>query len=177
MTGFKNFIMKGNLVELAVAFIMATAFAAVVTATVALIMDLIGKVGGTPNFSSYEPGGVSVGAWLTALISFLIMAAVVYFLIVLPFTKARDRFFPKVDEEDAGTPADVVLLQEIRDLLEAQVSGRVSPKTASSRRRRSAAVSARPSLTRRARPGRRAPRRGRSAPASSASSRPAACRR
>jgi large conductance mechanosensitive channel len=120
MTGFKNFIMKGNLVELAVAFIMATAFAAVVTATVALIMDLIGKVGGTPNFSSYEPGGVSVGAWLTALISFLIMAAVVYFLIVLPFTKARDRFFPKVDEEDAGTPADVVLLQEIRDLLEAQ---------------------------------------------------------
>jgi large conductance mechanosensitive channel len=120
VTGFKNFIMKGNLVELAVAFIMATAFAAVVTATVALIMDLIGKVGGTPNFSSYEPGGVSVGAWLTALISFLIMAAVVYFLIVLPFTKARDRFFPKVDEEDAGTPADVVLLQEIRDLLEAQ---------------------------------------------------------
>jgi large conductance mechanosensitive channel len=120
MTGFKNFIMKGNLVELAVAFIMATAFAAVVTATVALIMDLIGKVGGTPNFSSYEPGGVSVGAWLTALISFLIMAAVVYFLIVLPFTKARDRFFPTVDEEDAGTPADVVLLQEIRDLLEAQ---------------------------------------------------------
>jgi large conductance mechanosensitive channel len=126
MTGFKNFIMKGNLVELAVAFIMATAFAAVVTATVALIMDLIGKVGGTPNFSSYKPGGVSVGAWLTALISFLIMAAVVYFLIVLPYTKARDRFFPKVDEEDAGTPADVVLLQEIRDLLKAQ-GGQTTP--------------------------------------------------
>jgi large conductance mechanosensitive channel len=126
VTGFKNFIMKGNLVELAVAFIMATAFAAVVTATVALIMDLIGKVGGTPNFSSYEPGGVSVGAWLTALISFLIMAAVVYFLIVLPYTKARDRFFPKVDSEDAGTPADVVLLQEIRDLLKAQ-GGQTTP--------------------------------------------------
>jgi large conductance mechanosensitive channel len=126
VTGFKNFIMKGNLVELAVAFIMATAFAAVVTATVALIMDLIGKVGGTPNFSSYKPGGVSVGAWLTALISFLIMAAVVYFLIVLPYTKARDRFFPKVDSEDAGTPADVVLLQEIRDLLKAQ-GGQTTP--------------------------------------------------
>ena len=53
MTGFKNFILRGNLVELAVAFIMAAAFAAVVTATVTLIMDLIGKVGGTPNFSSY----------------------------------------------------------------------------------------------------------------------------
>jgi large conductance mechanosensitive channel len=126
VTGFKNFIMKGNLVELAVAFIMATAFAAVVTATVALIMDLIGLVGGLPDFSSYDPQGVSVGAWLTALISFLVMAAVVYFLIVLPYTKARDRFFPKVDSEDAGTPADVVLLQEIRDLLKAQ-GGQTTP--------------------------------------------------
>ena len=120
MTGFKNFILKGNLVELAVAFIMATAFAAVVTATVAMIMDLIGKVGGTPNFSSYTPGGVSVGAWLTALISFVIMAAVVYFLIVTPYTKAQDKFFPKAATEEAGTPADVALLQEIRDLLAAQ---------------------------------------------------------
>ncbi|WP_110183102.1 MscL family protein [Nocardioides solisilvae] len=119
MTGFKNFIMKGNLVELAVAFIMATAFAAVVTATVALIMDLIGKVGGTPDFSSWTPGGVSVGAWLTALISFLILAAVVYFLIVTPYTKAQERFFPKKPEEE-GTPADVALLEEIRDLLRAR---------------------------------------------------------
>ena len=94
MIGFKNFILRGNLVELAVAFIMAAAFAAVITATVTLIMDLIGKVGGTPNFSSYAPGGVSVGAWLTALVSFLIMAAVVYFFIVMPYTKARERFFP-----------------------------------------------------------------------------------
>lgn len=121
MTGFKNFIMKGNLVELAVAFIMATAFAAVVTATVALIMDLLGKAGGTPDFSSYSPGGVSVGAWLTALISFLIMAAVVYFLIVVPYTKAQERFFPK-QEEEPGTPADVALLEEIRDLLKTQRS-------------------------------------------------------
>ncbi|WP_338418196.1 MscL family protein [Nocardioides houyundeii] len=56
MTGFKNFIMKGNLVELAVAFIMATAFAAVVTATVALLMDLVGKIGDQPDFSNYAPG-------------------------------------------------------------------------------------------------------------------------
>jgi large conductance mechanosensitive channel len=121
MTGFKNFIMKGNLVELAVAFIMAAAFAAVVTATVTVIMDLIGLVGGTPDFSSYEPNGVSIGAWLTSLISFLIMAAVVYFLIVMPYTRARDRFFPKAEEEP-GTPPDVALLEEIRDLLKAQRS-------------------------------------------------------
>ncbi|HWM72553.1 MAG TPA: MscL family protein [Nocardioides sp.] len=116
MTGFKNFILRGNLVELAVAFIMAAAFAAVITATVTLIMDLIGKVGGTPNFSSYAPGGVSVGAWLTALISFLIMAAVVYFFVVAPYTKAKERYFP-TNEDEEGTPEDVRLLQEIRDLL------------------------------------------------------------
>lgn len=120
MTGFKNFILKGNLIELAVAFIMGGAFATVVTATVALIMDIIGKVGGQPDFSGWNPGGVSVGAWLTAVIAFLIMAAVVYFLIVTPYTKAQERFFPKKDEEDEGTPADVALLEEIRDLLKAQ---------------------------------------------------------
>ena len=79
MSGFKNFVLRGNLVELAVAFVMAAGFAAVVTATVTLLMDLIGKAGGTPDFSSYSPGGVSVGAWITAVISFLILAAVVYF--------------------------------------------------------------------------------------------------
>ncbi len=117
MTGFKNFILRGNLVELAVAFIMAGAFAAVVTATVALIMDLIGKVGGVPDFSNYSPGGVSIGAWLTAVISFLIIAAVVYFFIVMPYTQAKERFFPS---EEPGTPDDIALLQEIRDLLAAQ---------------------------------------------------------
>ena len=117
MTGFKNFILRGNLVELAVAFIMAAAFAAVVTATVALIMDLIGKVGGTPNFSSYTPHGVHVGAWITAVISFVIIAAVVYFFIVMPYTKAKERYFPS---PEPGTPEDVVLLQEIRDLLAAR---------------------------------------------------------
>ncbi len=125
MTGFKNFIMKGNLVELAVAFIMATAFAAVVTATVTVIMDIIGKAGGTPNFSTYTPGGISVGAWLTALISFVILAAVVYFMIVMPYTRAQEKFFPK-PEAEAGTPADLIVLEEIRDLLKAQ-AGQTPP--------------------------------------------------
>lgn len=120
MTGLKNFILRGNLVELAVAFIMGIAFAAVVTATVTLIMDIVGKVGGTPNFSSYAPGGVSVGAWLTALVSFLILAAVVYFLIVMPYTKAKERYFPS---DEPGTPADVELLTEIRDLLASRQGG------------------------------------------------------
>lgn len=117
MTGFKNFILRGNLVELAVALIMALAFTAVVTATVDLIMSVIGKIGGQPDFSGWRPGDLPVGAWLTALASFLIIAAVVYFLIVKPYTAAKERYFPG---EQEGTPADVALLQEIRDLLAAR---------------------------------------------------------
>jgi large conductance mechanosensitive channel len=117
LSGFKNFILRGNLVELATAFVMAAAFAAVVTATVNLLMDLIGKVGGSPDFSDYSPGGVSVGAWLTAILSFVILAAVVYFVIVMPYTRAKERYFPS---PEPGTPEDVKLLQEIRDLLAAQ---------------------------------------------------------
>jgi len=124
MTGFKNFILRGNLVELAVAFIMAGAFASVVTATVGLIMDLLGKVGGTPNFSSYVWHGISIGVWLTAVVSFLIIAAVVYFFIVVPYTTAKERYFPS---PEPGTPEDVKLLQEIRDLLAAQ-QGRSTPE-------------------------------------------------
>jgi large conductance mechanosensitive channel len=120
MSGFKNFILRGNLVELAVAFIMATAFAAVVTAFTAIVLDLIGKAGGTPDFSNYAPGGVHVGVFITAVITFLIIAAVVYFLVVKPYTVARERFFPS---PEPGTPEDVKLLQEIRDLLMAQQTG------------------------------------------------------
>ena len=114
MSGFKTFILRGNLVELAVAFVTGLAFAAVVTATVDLIMGLIGKVGGQPDFSAWQPGGLPVGAWITAVISFLIIAAVVYFLIVKPYTVAKERYYPT---EEAGTPADVAVLEEIRDLL------------------------------------------------------------
>jgi large conductance mechanosensitive channel len=117
MTGFKNFILRGNLVELAVAFVIAMAFKTVVDATVALIMGIVGKAGGHPDFDTYQPGGLLVGTWITALISFLIVAAVVYYLIVKPYTEAKARFFPG---EDTGTPADVALLEEIRDLLARQ---------------------------------------------------------
>jgi len=103
-----------------VAFIMGLAFATVVTATVALIMDIIGAIGGQPDFSNYAPNGISVGAWFTALISFLIIAAVVYFFIVVPYTKAKEKFFPA---DEPGTPADVELLTQIRDLLAGREGG------------------------------------------------------
>ena len=93
---------------------MATAFTAVVTATVQMVMDVLGKIGGVRDFSTYNPGGVSVGAFLTALVSFCVLAAVVYFVIVLPYTKARELL--RLGDPDA-VPEDVALLSEIRDLL------------------------------------------------------------
>ena len=112
MTGFRNFVLKGNLIEIAVGLIMALAFAAVVTAFVAWLTSLMPD-SATNIFSSTEP----FGAFMNAVISFVLLAAVVYFFVVLPYTKAKERYFPS---EEAGTPADVALLEEIRDLLAAQ---------------------------------------------------------
>jgi large conductance mechanosensitive channel len=117
MSGFKNFILKGNVIELAVAVVIATSFGAVIKATVALLLGLVGKLGDQPDFSDWKPYGLLFGVWVTAVISFLILAAVVYFVVVLPYTRAKERFFPS---EAPGTPADVQLLEEIRDLLAAQ---------------------------------------------------------
>jgi large conductance mechanosensitive channel len=113
MTGFKNFILRGNLIELATAFIMAAAFAGVVTKFTEWLTGLL------PNTSSdyFSTDPQTFGAFLNAVISFLLIAAVVYWLIVLPYTKAKERFFPA---EEKGTPADIALLEEIRDLLAAQ---------------------------------------------------------
>lgn len=118
MSGFKAFVLKGNLVEIAVGLITALSFAAVVTAFTDVLLAVIAKIiGENPNFDSYEPGGVPIGAFLTAVTSFLILAAVVYFFVVVPYTKAKERFFPA---QEAGTPADVAVLEEIRDLLAAR---------------------------------------------------------
>ncbi len=129
MTGFKTFILRGNLVELAVAFIMGAAFATVVTTFTAVILGLVSKLfGGNPNFDSIElfkedgqaGTGVPIGTFLTALVAFLILAAVVYFFVVVPYTKAKERFFPTKEED--GTPEDIALLTEIRDALVARNS-------------------------------------------------------
>jgi large conductance mechanosensitive channel len=115
LKGFKEFIMRGNLVELAVAFVIGGAFATVVQATVRVILDIVGKAGGAPNFSGYQPAGIHVGAWVTAVISFLILAAVVYFLVVTPYNKLQERM--SRGEEAAPPAPDIALLTEIRDLL------------------------------------------------------------
>jgi large conductance mechanosensitive channel len=110
MTGFKNFVLRGNLVEIAVGLIMALAFASVVVAFVAWITSLLPE--SASNVFSNEPN--SFGAFLNAVVAFLLMAAVVYFLVVMPYARAKERLFPA---EEEGAPADIALLEEIRDLL------------------------------------------------------------
>lgn len=118
MKGFKDFVMRGNLVELAVAFIIAGAFAKVVETFTAILLALLGKLGGTPNFDKFAPAGIPVGVFLTALVAFLILAFIVYFFVVKPYEAAKKRFAkePEVVEEAS---AETVLLAEIRDLLRA----------------------------------------------------------
>ena len=113
MSGFKNFILRGNLVEIAVGLIMALAFAEVVSTFTATLMGFIGKVFDQPDFSGAEIADVNVGLFINALIAFLIMGAVVYFLVVVPYTKAKERFFP----DEAPGPSEVELLTQIRDSL------------------------------------------------------------
>ncbi len=117
MKGFKNFIMRGSLIDTAVAFIMGAAFGTVVTTFTQIVLDLLGKLGGTPNFSAWVPGGVHVGTFLTALISFLILATVVYFAIVVPINKMHEITGLTSPDDDAETQSEAEILAEIRDLL------------------------------------------------------------
>lgn len=119
MKGFKDFVMQGNLVELAVAFVIAGAFGKVVASLVDVIMALIGKAGGTPDFNAWKPGELPIGAFLTALVAFLILAAVVYFFVVKPYQAAQSRFMP-TEEAAAEVDANTELLKEIRDSLRAR---------------------------------------------------------
>lgn len=111
MNGFKNFVLRGNLVDLAVAVVMATSFAIVVATFTQWLTSLLPK-GAESVFSNHKN---SFGAFLNAVIAFLILAAVVYFAVVLPYTKAKERYFPS---PPPGTPEDVELLRQIRDLLQ-----------------------------------------------------------
>ncbi len=132
LNGFRDFIMRGNVIELAVAVVIGAAFTGVVNAVVNyLINPIIGAIFGKPNFDSVwditlrhgdNPNGsadavISVGHLLTAVVNFLIIAAAIYFLIVLPMNKINERRNRNKVVEPEATPADVQLLTEIRDLL------------------------------------------------------------
>jgi len=107
MDGFKKFLLRGNVVDLAVAVVIGAAFGAVVTAFVeAFITPLVGVVtGASGDFSkkTFEAGGVlfPFGLFIQALLSFIIIAAVVYFFVVKPITRLMDKFKTEPEPGDA----------------------------------------------------------------------------
>ncbi len=132
--GFKDFIMRGNVIDLAVAVVIGAAFSAVVTSLVDNIINpLIAAVFGKPDLSAVwlwtlnnggTPDDVSddavlaIGAFITAIINFLIIAAALYFAIVMPLNKLAER--RKKDEpapDEPVAPTEIELLTEIRDAL------------------------------------------------------------
>ena len=123
LTGFKTFIMRGNVIDLAVAFVLGVAFAAVIDAVVnGLINPLIAAVFGQMSLQDVWVVEVNnaqfyLGAVLAALINFLAVAAAVYFLVVLPMNKLAERRKRGVEPEPEAPAEDILLLQEIRDLL------------------------------------------------------------
>ena len=138
LKGFKDFIMRGNVIELATAVIIGSAFTAIVkSVTDSIIQPIINSLGSAEvkglgfQITDNESTFVDFGAVITAAINFLIIAAVVYFLIVMPINKLTEAAKRRhgVDPE-APAPTSEELLAEIRDLLEAQnVSDKDIPGT------------------------------------------------
>ena len=111
LNGFKEFIMKGNVIDLAVAVIIGSAFGAVVNALVnSVLMPFIAGLVGSPNFDSFllwnfNGNEVAFGVLLTAIVNFLLIASAIYFVVVTPiaviFRRGKDplrlRFEPQAD--------------------------------------------------------------------------------
>jgi large conductance mechanosensitive channel len=107
--GFRDFITRGNLIELAVAVVIGTAFTAVVTAVVTdLITPLLAAIGGKPNFArltfTVNHSQFLYGAFINAAVTFLIVAAVIYFLIVSPMAKIMARMAKAVEVTTKDCP-------------------------------------------------------------------------
>ncbi len=129
LTGFKSFILRGNVIELAVAFVIGVAFTSVVTALVdGLINPLIAAIVGKPNLDesmivTVNEAQFLFGSVIGAAINFLLVAAAVYFFIVAPMNAVAARRKAGAEPEDEDVADDVRLLQEIRDLLAAERRG------------------------------------------------------
>lgn len=134
LKGFKEFVMRGNIVDLAVAFVIATAFAALVEIFVSAIIKPILAVitpGSGLGFGFFLSSGnpatfINVGTLINALIVFVLTAALIYFLLVVPMNKVREakaaRALARGEVPEPALATDVELLVQIRDLLAKQKS-------------------------------------------------------
>ena len=127
LKGFKDFLLRGNIVDLAVAVVIGTAFTALVSSfTSSFINPLIGLVGGGgPEGMSFTVNDqvFTVGAFITAIITFVITASVVYFFVVVPMKTVQERLARGKEEAPVAVPEDIQLLREIRDSLAQQRPG------------------------------------------------------
>jgi large conductance mechanosensitive channel len=119
---FRDFLLRGNVVDLAVAVVIGAAFGAVVTSFVAgIITPLIAAIGGKPNFDNLaftiNGSRFAYGHFINTVISFVIISAAVFFLVVKPVGALMERRKAGLEPEAEAVPEDVVLLGEIRDLL------------------------------------------------------------
>jgi large conductance mechanosensitive channel len=125
LKGFKEFLLRGNLIDLAVAVVIGTAFFALVTSfTESFINPLLAAFGGDQEIGlgftirdGNEATFIDIGGFITAIITFLITAAVVYFFVVLPMKTIQERRARGVEPEPEAATEDILLLREIRDLL------------------------------------------------------------
>ena len=116
---YRDFIIKGNLLQTAVAFIMGAAFGKVTEAFTAIITSLLGLVGGNPDFSGVKPFGIPLGIFLNTMVNLAIVGFCLFLVV-----KAYNRITTKKEKEQpqapAADPPEVKLLAEIRDLLKQQ---------------------------------------------------------
>ncbi|MDQ0754816.1 large conductance mechanosensitive channel protein MscL [Arthrobacter sp. B3I4] len=128
LKGFKDFILRGNVIELSIAVVVGTAFTALVTAfTTNIVNPIIAAAGGVETdglgfhiWPGNEKTFVNIGAVITALVTFFITAAVVYFIFVAPMNRINrivKHRLATAEPEEKPLPADTALLAEIRDLL------------------------------------------------------------
>lgn len=130
LKGFKDFIMRGNVIDLAVAVVIGAAFTALVNTVVESIINPIlalfmkADAGGNIGFTVeglYGEVTFPIGNLITAIITFLVTAAVVYFVFVYPMNKWKEIQAAKAgvtEEEEAKLPTEQELLVQIRDLLQ-----------------------------------------------------------
>lgn len=128
--GFRDFIMRGNVVDLAIAVVIGTAFAAVVNTFVSAIVKPVISAfpGASANGWGFhlrggdlaKPTFIDIASIINAIIVFLITAAIVYFLIVVPMTRLQERRARGATPEPEAVPEDILLLRQIRDALGAR---------------------------------------------------------
>ncbi|MGH3622053.1 MAG: large conductance mechanosensitive channel protein MscL [Sciscionella sp.] len=127
LKGFKEFLTRGNVIDLAIAVIMGTAFTAIITAvTNSLVKPLINSIGSAKvngfGFRITEDKSstyIDLAEVINAVLNFVIIAAIVYFALVLPMRKIKERRLRNTQAQPSA-PTDVELLGEIRDLLQEQ---------------------------------------------------------